>query len=70
MSVSLEQLTQILATYGISSSQEEHILRVVKNLTTPPKENEESTYEEPYTFDGDNYMNKREMRTKRSCSMI
>ena len=46
MSVSLEQLTQILATVGISSSQEEHILTAVKSLTTPPKLKEESTFKE------------------------
>ena len=46
MNISLEQLTQILATTGISSSQEEHILTVVKSLTTPPKLKEESTFKE------------------------
>ena len=53
MHISAEQLTQILATYGISSSQEEHILTTIKNLATPPKEKEESTFEESYTFDGE-----------------
>ena len=45
MHISAEQLTQILATTGISSSQEEHIFTTIKNLTTPPEENEESTFE-------------------------
>ena len=46
MSISLEQLTQILAEAGISSSQEEEILIVAKIFTTPPKVKEESTFEE------------------------
>ena len=46
MSISLEQLTQILATIGISSSQEEHILTAIKILTNPTKLEEESTFEE------------------------
>ena len=44
MNISLEQLTQILATTGISSSQEEHILTTFKRLTTPPSLKEESTF--------------------------
>ena len=50
MSISLEQLTQILAKVGISSSSEKSILIVMECLTTPPKENE-STYEKSCTFD-------------------
>ena len=47
MSISLEQLTQILAKTGISSSLEEEILIVAKDVITPSKENkEESTFEE------------------------
>ena len=46
MSISLEQLTQILAEAGISSSQEEKILIVAKRFTTPPEVKEESTFEE------------------------
>ena len=46
MSISLEQLTQILAEAGISSSQEEEILIVAKIFTTPPKVKEELTFEE------------------------
>jgi hypothetical protein len=46
MSVSLEQLTQILAKVGISSSQEEEILTAAQSLNTPPETNEESTSEE------------------------
>jgi hypothetical protein len=46
MSVNLEQLAQILAKDGISSSQEEEILTTAQSLNTPPEMNEESTYEE------------------------
>ena len=47
MSISLEQLTQILAKAGISSSQEEEILIAVKDVSTPLDTNkEELTFEE------------------------
>ena len=46
MNISLEQLTQILATTRIYSSQEEHILTAVKSLTIHPKLKEESTFKE------------------------
>ena len=47
MSISLEQLTQILAKFGISSSQEEEMLRAAKDVITPPDTNkEELTFEE------------------------
>ena len=47
MSISLEQLTQILAKVRISSSQEEGILIAVKDVITPPEANkEESSFEE------------------------
>jgi hypothetical protein len=46
MSISLEQLTQILAKAGISSSQEEEILIAVESLITPPETDNESTHEE------------------------
>jgi hypothetical protein len=39
--MSLEELSQILATTGISSSQEEHILTAVRNLSNSPKDIEE-----------------------------
>jgi hypothetical protein len=39
---SLRELSQILAIDGISSSQEEHILTIVKNLNTSPEILEES----------------------------
>ena len=42
MSISLEQLTQILAKVGISSYHEEEILTVVESLITPPPTNENS----------------------------
>ena len=38
--ISLEELSKILATVGISSSQEEHILTTTKNLPTCPKDKE------------------------------
>ena len=46
MSISLEQLTQILAKAGISSSQEEEILIAAGSLITPPETDNESTHEE------------------------
>jgi hypothetical protein len=46
MSVILEQLAQILAKTGISSSQEEEILTTAQSLNTPPETNEKSTSEE------------------------
>jgi hypothetical protein len=46
MSISLEQLTQILAKAGISSSQEEEILIAAESLITPPETDNESTHEE------------------------
>ena len=48
MSLSLEQLSQILAKVGISSSLEKEILIAVKSLITPLETDEES-----YTFDGE-----------------
>ena len=49
MSLSLEQLTQILAKVGISSSHEEEILEAAKSLITPLAMNKESTCEESCT---------------------
>jgi hypothetical protein len=46
MSISLEQLTQILAKAGIFSSQEEEILIAAESLITPPETDNESTHEE------------------------
>jgi hypothetical protein len=42
VTISLEELSQILVATGISSSQEEHILTIAKNLNTSPKILEES----------------------------
>jgi hypothetical protein len=53
MSVILEQLTQILAKVGISSSHKEEILTAVEGLITPPTTNDELTYEEAYIFNGE-----------------
>ena len=46
MNITLEQLSQILAKDGISSSQENEILTTIKDLATPPEAKEESTLEE------------------------
>jgi hypothetical protein len=51
MSLSLEQLTQILAKVKISSSLEEEILTAAENLITSIEANEETTYKEPCTSD-------------------
>jgi hypothetical protein len=51
MSISLDQLTQILAKSGISSSQEEEILTAPESLITPPEANDETTYKELCTSD-------------------
>ena len=51
MSLSLEQLTQILAKVGISSSHEEEILTADERLITPLATNKESTFEESCKFD-------------------
>ena len=52
MSISLEQLTQILAKIEISSSLEEDIMIVAKYVITPPDTNmEELTFEEWYISD-------------------
>lgn len=40
--ISLEELSKLLATTGISSSQEEPILTVVQNLSTSPEKKEEA----------------------------
>jgi hypothetical protein len=46
MNVTLEQLSQILAKVGISSSRKDEILTTIKDLATPLEANEESTLEE------------------------
>ena len=46
MSISLEQLTQILPEAEISSSQEENILIAGESLITPPETDDESTHKE------------------------
>ena len=51
MSVSLEQLTQILLKVEISSSHKEEILTSVEGLIPPPTTNDETTYKELYTYD-------------------
>ena len=47
MIMSLEELSQILVAARVSSSQEHHILIVVKNLYTSTKDIEEPKYYEP-----------------------
>ena len=51
MSVILELLTQILAKFGISSSQEEEILTTIKDSNTPPATNEVSRSKDSYALD-------------------
>ena len=46
MSISLDKLSQLLAEAGISTSQENEILRAAKIFTTPPEVKEELTFEE------------------------
>ena len=46
MSISLDQLSQLLAEIGISSSQEKEILIAAKRFTTPPEVKEELTFKE------------------------
>ena len=43
--ISLEELSKIIATIGISSSQEEHILTAIQNLSTSPEKKEEANEE-------------------------
>ena len=47
----MEELSRILALAGISSSQEERILAVVKNLSTSPEEIDETKQHEPHPQD-------------------
>jgi hypothetical protein len=70
MSISLEQLTQILAKVRISSSHKEEILTTVEGLITPPTTNNESTYEEACIFNEEQLGSRRSRRTMWSCSMI
>ena len=46
MSIILDQLSQLLAEAGISSSQEKKILIAAKRFTTPHEVKEELTFEE------------------------
>jgi hypothetical protein len=59
MIMSFEELSQILEATGMSSSQEEHILTVVKNLSTSPKDIEKLNFHEPHPWEdpvGNNYI--------------
>ena len=47
----LEELSRILALAGISSSQEEQILAVLKNLCTSPEAIDEPEQHEPHPQD-------------------
>ena len=53
MSLSFEQLTQILAKVGISSPLEEEILTAAESTINPPEIDEELTYKESCTFNGE-----------------
>jgi hypothetical protein len=65
MIMSLEELSQILATAGISSSQEEHILTTVRNLSTSPKDIEEpKSYEPCLQEDRETFIDQFDQSTK------
>ena len=65
VTISLEELSQILATVGISSFHEEHILRIVKNLSTSPEILEESrSYEIENDFPCQNVKEDEKLWTK------
>ena len=51
MSISLELLTRALAKAGFSCSQEEEILTAIKDLTDPPRAEEEPVVEETCVSD-------------------
>ena len=53
MSISLELLTHALAKARFSSSQEEEVLEAIRDLTTPPKSNEESSSENSCACEGE-----------------
>ena len=52
MSISLELLTHALAKAGFSSSQEEEVLAAIRDLTTPPESNKESSSKNSYACEG------------------
>ena len=52
MSISLELLTHALAKAGFSSSQEEEVLAAIRDLTTPPESNKESSSENSCACEG------------------
>jgi len=60
MSISLEQLAQILASVRISSSCEEEILIAAKSLNTPLEENNELTFEESSCISNDEQLFEQE----------
>jgi hypothetical protein len=66
----MEQLTQILAKVGISSSHKEEILTAVEGLITLITTNDESTYEEAYIFNDKQLCKQRSRRITRSCDTI
>jgi hypothetical protein len=70
MSISLEQLTQILAKVGISSSLEEEILTAAESLITPPRKTKKQHTRNPAHLMMNNYASRRSRRTTRSCDMI
>ena len=53
MSISLKLLTHALAKAGLSSSQEEQVLAAIRDLTTPPESNEESSSENSCACEGE-----------------
>ena len=53
MSISLELLIHALTKARLSSSQEEEVLAAIRDLTTPPESNEESSYEKSCACEGE-----------------
>jgi hypothetical protein len=61
MSIILDQLTQILAKAGISSSQEEEILIAAKDVITPPEATKEETIFEEACISNEEYLCEHEI---------
>jgi hypothetical protein len=71
MSISLDQLTQILAKVGIPSSWEEEILTAAESLITPPeaKTMKQHTKHSAHLMTN-NYTSRRSRRITRNCDTI
>ena len=53
MNISLELLTHALAKAGFSFSQEEEVLAAIRDFTTPPESNKESSSENSCACEGE-----------------